>query len=119
LWLHVIESAGDDEPVGDEATGQELLCEPVGNDKDSRTLVDSSPSPTVVEQVTLDGERVETVNDDGEEFGEVKQNWAKKKNGEGEGDVDPGQLRLPLFEEPQTRLDEWADTFGATDTVSV
>lgn len=59
LWCHVISKVADDEVVGAEATGQELLSIDAPQDRESVYLVDTAtrrPRPKL--QATLDGDTV-------------------------------------------------------------
>lgn len=59
LWCHVISKVADDEVVGAEAIGQELLSIDAPRDRDSVYLVDTAtrrPRPQL--QATLDGDTV-------------------------------------------------------------
>ena len=120
LWTDVINRVSEDETIGARATGQELLCEPMRSDGESRKLVDPSPSPGIFEQETLNGERIEIVEDDDlRAWWEADKAKAENKNPEDGDSRDYTQLSLTLFETGQTRLDEWVSAVGSTDPLSV
>lgn len=116
LWLDVIDRAGDDEEVGRESEGQELLTESVGEERESRVLDRQSPSlpgGKAVQQ-TLTGDDAEVSNDDEED--RIETNLAKAENElEDESGVAPGQLRLAFFGIGQTTIGAWADILGVRD----
>lgn len=115
LWLDVIDRAGDNDTVGCDASGQELLVEPVADDRATRTLTDPDPRPTIVEQQTLTGDTTELDND-GEVGDRIARNRSKAEhNAEDESEVAPGQLRLDVFEPGQTTIGAWTDILGARD----
>jgi len=118
LWLDVIDRAGSDETVGVEAVGQELLCEPVGDDRMPRTLTTPDSRPTIVEQTTLDGDTagLDNDNDEGDRW---ETNQAKATDGEEEESRDAGQLRLAFFAAGQTRISEWGKAVGTTAPLPV
>jgi hypothetical protein len=119
LWLDVIDRADDAETVGVEAVGQELLCEPVGDDRMPRTLTTPESRPTIVEQMTLDGDTAGLDNDDEGDRWETNQAKATEGNGEGEESRDAGQLQLTFFTAGQTTLDSWTEAVGTTDPLPV
>lgn len=109
LWLHVIEKAGNDEPVGVEVHGQEVLPVDADRSPESRVLVDSTPHPTNPDrQETLTGDTVDP-RDDHREWDEVvMENRLKdptRKSSREKAAAKPGQTRLTTFED--YNLDSW------------
>ena len=116
LWLDVIDRASDGDDIGRGTSGQELLVDPVGNERESRVLTRQSPSLPggEAEQQTLTGDDAEVSNDDEED--RIETNLAKAENElEDESGVAPGQLRLAFFGIGQTTIGAWADILGARD----
>lgn len=115
LWRDVNARADDDEEIGRASSGQELLADPVGEERESRVL-GQSPSLPLGEsmQQTFTGDTVEIDNDDAEDRFET--NLEKAENGpEYETEVAPGQVRLAFFDAGQTTLSAWTDILGARD----
>ena len=103
LWQDVIDRAGPDESVGADAVGQETL--PVSP---RRGLSTRRADPSLrdgrgpcSEQVTLTGDAVEGDVGDGRAVNNTG------GEGDGEDGIEPGQLRLSVFESGQTTLSAW------------
>lgn len=58
LWCHVVERAADDETVGEEARGQELLPVPDPRGRESVYLVDADTQSRPMTQATLTGDTI-------------------------------------------------------------
>lgn len=108
LWLYVIEKAGDDEVVGSDVEGQQLLLEDiVGESRATRYLGETSARPSRAEQATLTADTADqrVVRAQHEpDWGVVNQQ--KGRHGDDDGRAEaishPGQSRLQTFEDHDT-----------------
>jgi len=120
LWSYVIECAGDDESVGVDAVGQQLLPVDVDAQSGTRVLSSMTPTPAVTEtrQTTLNGDLVDDSADVILE--EVREN--RRKNPTRISDREraaalAGQTRLQTIEDHDTEL--WETHHIITDGVAV
>jgi hypothetical protein len=119
LWLDVIDRASDAEDIGRGTSGQELLVDPVGNERESRVLTRQAPTLPLrdpIQQTLTGGDTDELDNDEEQRIGT---NRAKANNeSEDESEVAPGQLRLEVFDAGQTTIAAWANFLGSKDRMA-
>ena len=114
LWCHAISRAGDDETVGEEATGQQIFVDvpPKRTGSPVSTAPDLLP-PTTREptQLNLDGDVIEDENESGEGPSEEKYDWIIGRTS-AKNSTKPSPRNLAANHPSQTKLSRWAESDG-------